>query len=359
MTFKLTCSALAIYFFSCTGAPEKTKPVTEDITESVYASGIIKAKNQYEVFTTVTGVINKVLVAENDLVNVGTPLAVISNEASKIARENALLSANFSRVSSNREKLTDVQNSIVLEHSKYISDSAMYKRQEALWNQNIGSRFELEQKELAYKNSKTAYESSKLKYSDLLKQLRFNAEQSNNNLAISKNNERDFTVKSEINGKVYALYREPGELVNPQVALGLVGESDSFLLELQVDEYDIAKIRVGQQLMVSMNSYKGKVFEARIAKIFPLMNEHTKSFSVEAKFVTQPPLLYPNLTAEANIIIQAKSKAMTIPRNYLINDSFVLVGKNQKKAVTTGLKDYQKVEILRGLTPQEIIYKPQ
>jgi HlyD family secretion protein len=88
------------------------------------------------------------------------------------------------------------------------------------------------------------------------------------------------------------------------------------------------------------------------------MNERTRSFTVEAGFVTRPPTLYPNLTAEANILIQVKKQALTIPRAYLLEETYVLREDNQKVKVATGVKDYQKVEILSGLTAGDIIVKP-
>jgi multidrug efflux pump subunit AcrA (membrane-fusion protein) len=344
---------------SCGNNAEKTNPLVSNITESVYASGIIKTKNQYQVFPTVSGIIKTILVTENDIVKKGSPLLLISNETSRISRENASLAASYSDLGSNEEKLADLRNNIAFAQSRFQNDSAIFKRQQSLWEQNIGSRLDLEQKELAYKNSATALASAKMKYSDVRKQLTFNSLQSKNNLAISKKNEGDFTIRSEINGKVYSLYREPGEIVNPQTALALVGDASVFLLELQVDEYDISKIREGQSVLVSMDSYKGQVFKATVSKIYPTMNERSKSFSVEAVFLTQPPVLYPNLTAEANIVIQEKKRAITIPVNYLVNDSTVLISKNKTRVVKTGLKDYQKVEILNGLTAGDIIYKPQ
>jgi multidrug efflux pump subunit AcrA (membrane-fusion protein) len=343
---------------SCGKNVEKINPSVGDITESVYASGIIKTKNQYQVFPTVTGIIKTILVTENDVVKNGSPLVLISNEASRINRENASLAATYSDLGSNTEKLADLQNNIAFAQSRFQNDSAIYKRQQSLWEQNIGSKLDLEQKELAFKNSRTALESAKMKYRDVRKQLTFTSLQSKNNLAISKKNEGDFTIRSEIDGKVYSLYREAGEIVNPQTALALVGDANVFLLELQVDEYDIAKIREGQAVLVSMDSYKGQVFEAKVTKIYPAMNERSKSFSVEAVFVTQPPVLYPNLTAEANIVIQSKKRALTIPVNFLVNDSTVLVSKSKTRVVTTGLKDYQKVEIINGLTAADVIYKP-
>ena len=66
--------------------------------------------------------------------------------------------------------------------------------------------------------------------------------------------------------------------------------------------------------------------------------------------------LYPNLTAEANIIIQTKKQAITIPKTYLIDNSYVLVDGDERRKVKIGLLDYQKVEILEGLKAGETIY---
>jgi hypothetical protein len=88
----------------------------------------------------------------------------------------------------------------------------------------------------------------------------------------------------------------------------------------------------------------------------PYMNERTRTFTVEATFAQQPPRLFPNLTAEANIVIRSKDVALTIPRSYLLPDTSVMVSEKEKRKVEIGLKDYQKVEILRGLQEGETIY---
>ncbi len=350
---------VVLFFFSCHQKYEKTKPVEASMTEAVYASGIIKAKNQYQVFSTVNGVISKIFATENDLVKKGSPIIAVSDKASAINSENALLTAQYSEVNANQDKLHDLQNDIDLARSKYENDSMIYKRQQNLWNENIGTRIELEQKQLAFKNALNVFKSTKIKYDDLLRQLKYNERQSRNNLAISQSKVGDLTIRSEIDGKIYSLPKEVGEMVSPQTSLALIGDASSFLMELQVDEYDIVKISLGQKVLVIMDSYKGKAFEGRITKIDPLMNDRTKSFSVEAEFIKQPEVLYPNLTVEANIIIQTKQKALLIPRNYLVNDSIVLVEKDKKRVVITGLKDYKQVEILKGLTTDDVIYKPE
>jgi hypothetical protein len=88
------------------------------------------------------------------------------------------------------------------------------------------------------------------------------------------------------------------------------------------------------------------------------MNERSRSFTVEAAFKKRPSALYPNLSAEANIIIQTKQKALTIPRTYIVDDSYVFTSKKEKKKIITGLKDYQKAEVVSGLSENDVIYKP-
>ena len=147
-------------------------------------------------------------------------------------------------------------------------------------------------------------------------------------------------------------------MANSQSPMAIIGDATAFSIEMKVDEYDIARIRQGQKVLFTMYSYKGEVFEATIEKIEPLMDESSRSFTVDAVFVTKPPVLYPNLSVEANIVIRSKEKALTIPRSYLIGDSMVKMGKGKIRKVVVGLKDYQKVEIVSGLTAQDIIYKP-
>jgi len=359
MKNRLAYLVLSLVLFACNPKLEKTTPQKGTITSAVYGAGIVKSRNQYQVYSTVSGIINKIFVTENDLVKKGSPIMLLTDLPSKLNRENSDLSAQYADLHMNEDKLLDLKNNIGLAASKYSNDSLDFKRQQNLWTQGIGSKLELEQKELTAQSSKISLESAKIKYDDLRKQLELADRQSKNNLAISRSRENDFMIKSGVDGKVYFIYPKLGEIINPQTVLAIVGDATAFYLELNIDEYDIVKVKLGQKILITMDSYKNEVFEARVSKIDPLMNERTKTFLIEADFIKPPPTLYPNLTVEANIVIQTKENAITIPRNYLINDSFVLINKKETRAVKTGIMDYQRVEITEGLSQNEVIYKPK
>jgi HlyD family secretion protein len=352
--FCLVC----ILCFSCKNKQEKISPIEEKITESVYASGIVKSKNQYQVFSAVNGLIANILVTEGDVVKQGDALMYITNTTAKLNTENAKLAADYASINANKERLSELKITIETAKAKMDNDALLLERQKNLWLQQIGTRNELEQRELAFKNSKNNYEAAKLRFAEMEKQINFQEKQAQKNVQISSAIAGDYTIKSNVNGKVYNVLKEKGEMVNSQTAVALIGDSKDFMLELQVDEYDITKVKLAQKILISMDSYKGQVFEATVVKINPSMNERSKSFTIEAIFISPPATLYPNLTCEANIVIQQKEKAITIPRDYLLTGDFVLLENKEKRKVTVGLKDYQKAEIVNGLTVKDVLIKP-
>jgi multidrug efflux pump subunit AcrA (membrane-fusion protein) len=351
--------AVATILPSCNrGKEELVKPAIQNITESVYASGIVKSRNQYQVFSTVTGIISKIWVSEGDVVRKGDVIITLVDETPKLTRENARLAATYSSVSLNTDRLNELKATIELARATMQNDSVLFARQQNLWKEGIGTRNELEQRELAWKNSETAYQAARLRYSNLKKDIDFAAQQSVKNLEIVNSVNEDYTLKARQDGKVYNILKEPLEIVDTQTPIAVIGDENDFLMQLQVDEYDISKLSLGQKVFVSMDSHPQQVFDAVVTKIQPMMNDRSRSFEVEAWFTSPPPQLYPNLTVEANILIGTKNNVLTIPRTYLLDNDQVLLESGEKRKVVTGLKDYQLVEIISGLSKDDTIRKP-
>lgn len=353
--------SLFIALSGCSKKQESIKPQIKTITESVYASGIIKARQQYQVFAKVNGILKTVYVTEGGSVKKGDPLFLIENQTSALNAENARLALKLSaeNAGGGSNVLRELEAALSLAAEKLRNDSSMYFRQLNLWKQNVGSKTELEQRELAYKASRSGYLSALSRYRQTRKQLRTDYELARNNFRLNKELESDYTVRSETDGLVYDILKEKGEMVNPQSPIAVLGKTDDFLLELQVDEYDVARLSPGQQVLVTMDSYKGRIFKAQVSKIYPIMNERSRTFKVEAIFTSAPPRLFPNLTLEANIIIQTRKNALVIPRDYLQDSEHVLIEPDKIQQVKTGLMDYQFVEITQGLDTNRLIYKPR
>ncbi|MBK6835171.1 MAG: efflux RND transporter periplasmic adaptor subunit [Bacteroidetes bacterium] len=345
---------------SCSKERVHIKPTISDITESVYASGKVKADQQYNVYSTVNGILQSILVKAGDSVSIGTQLFVLDNMTSELNSQNALLALQLSEENnkSSSDKLKEVESTVELAYQKYLLDSSLFVRQKKLFEQNVGSKLDLEQKQLNLTASRTNYESANARFKQLKTVLAKELKNAGLNYSISQKMANDFTIKSTVNGRIYDVLKEQGELITPQTQLAVVGSGTQFYIELEVDENDISKIRIGQEVVVNMDSYKDEVFTAKLTHIYPIMNERTHTFTVKAAFVEQPKVLYPNLSLEANIVLNTKKNAIVIPKEYLVDGKFVMISEDEKQEVKIGLKDYKKVEILSGLDSTQFIYKP-
>ena len=351
-------SICCAFVLSCSKKTPSITPEVKNITESVYASGFIKSKNQYDISGRTNGIIKKIFATEGTLVKKGDPIFQLENQDLRFVTENARLASSTADYSRNLDKLEDAKKAIDIASKKLANDSLLFQRQKNLWNQNIGSKVDFEQKELNFDNSKVVLAKSKTNYEDLNRQLKLISDQSKNNLEIAKLSEDDFIIRSEVDGVVYKVNREVGELINDADPAAVIG-TEEFIIELSVDELDIVKIKKGQTVFIRMDSYKSQVFEAEIIAINPMMNSRTRSFQVDALFTKKPGALFPNLTAEANILIQTKKEVLTIPRNYLLNDSTVVLEGGQPQKIETGLMDYDLVEIRSGIDKDTKIEVPK
>lgn len=349
-----------LFFISCKKKKTGIQPQMNTITESVYASGSVKALNQYTVYATVNGILNKINIKTGDKIQEGQILFELDNTTASLNAENAKLTQALSQENygNNSDKLKEAELGIKMAHDKMQLDESVYIRQKNLWEQNIGSKIDYEQKKLAYESSKTNYESLRSRYAQLKTQFQNDLKRSNINVAINQKQQNDFSIKSAVTGEVFDILKEKGDLISPQMPLAIIGKEAAYILELNISENDITKLKVGQPIIITMDSYKGETFEAIIDHIDPIMNERSRNFKVDALFTKAPPTLYPNLTVEANIIIQTKKNALIIPSEYLINGNTVLLEGDKKTAVKIGLRDYNNAEIIEGISKDDIIYKP-
>lgn len=352
---------LLFSIFSCSKNGDGIKPEVGTITESVYASGIIKAEDQYTVFSTVNGVLQKIYVEPGQSISKGQLLFGIESEKAQLNTENARLAYQLSQQNSRyiQDKIAEMELKVQTAKDKLAVDESIYLKNKNIKQYNIISEVDFERIELAYKNSKLNYESAQKQLVQLKIQLENDQKRNAINLKSSEKSESDFNVKSAFSGKLFDVLVKEGTLITPQNPLAVIGKENAFLMELEVDENDMVQIQIGQKAIVTMDSYPEKVFEAIIDKIYPIMDERSRTFKIEVHFVNPPEKLYPNLTVEGNIIIQTKKNALIIPRNYLLDNDYVLVDKDEKRKVKIGLGDYQKVEILEGLDKNEKIYMPK
>jgi len=352
---------LTFLFFSCKEKFEETTPTIGDITESVYASGIIKSENQYTVFSTVSGILNRIDVVAGQTIVKDQLLFELENDKAKLNTENARLTYQLSQNDNHyiQDKIAEMEIKVQLAREKLLVDKSFFDRNNRIKQYKVISEVDFEKVALAYKSSQLNLKTSQKQLAELKAQLKFEQNKNNILLQIGQKTQNDFQIKSAFSGELFDVLVKEGTLITLQIPLAIIGQKNAFLVELEVDENDMARVKLNQSVLITLDSYKNQVFDAKVDKIYPIMNKQSRTFKIEAHFINPPKKLYPNLSAEANIIIQTKKNAITIPKNYLLKGDSIQIGEKEKRKVKIGLSDYQKVEILEGLKPDETIYLPK
>lgn len=356
----VTVILISLFFFSCSESVEKITAKRAMLVESVYSSVIVQPDSLYKAYASVIGILDDNLVEEGDVVDAGTPIIRLINIAPELNAENAKLS--FEQARDNFYGPSAILNSLEKEIQsatlRLRNDSVNYHRQKRLWEQNIGSKLDYENRKLAYELSSNNLQLLKEDYDRTRKELSIQVTQALNNYRSSEYSSNEFTVHSKVDGTVYALYKQPGEIVNTVEPLALIGSSNNFIIELLVDEMDIVKLGLGKKTLVTLDAYGSQVFEAVVEKIYPAKDEASQTFKIEAVFLEKPPKLFPGLAGEANIIVAEKQDALIIPKEFLVDENHVLTQEGPVKIVT-GLQNLEHVEIISGIDENETLYKPE
>lgn len=359
--FKVLSVAIAgVILVSCSEERESYTVTSNKIVESVYSSVVIEPAHMYKVNATIPGDIDEIFVKAGDSIKAGEAILTIRDVQSRSSADNAKLAYELAKRNyrGDLNMLNDLKLELNNAAIKRQNDSLNYYRNKQLFERNAVTKVDLENSELMFTSSKNNHELIKNKIDRMAVDLKTSMEQAKNTYTSSLSRSNDAVVTNRLDGLVYDIYKEPGELVMTQETVAVVGSADEFVIKMLIDEVDITRVKVGQKIYVTLEAYDGQVFEARVTHITPKMDERTQTFSVDGVFVESPPKLYLGLTGEGNIVVDESVNSVVIPREYLKGTNKVETDAGEVE-VKTGIKSLSHVQILSGLKEGDKIYKPE
>jgi multidrug resistance efflux pump len=344
----------------CGNKNEFVQPRLKPLVEAVYASGNIVAENEYQAFAQVDGYVEDKLVNDGDLVKKGDALYLIQADQQTaryhIARENYELALKNLRDDS--PVLAELKATLTSAKTKLQFDSINFLRYANLMKNNATSRAEYDRMKLTYENAKNDFQSAKSRYNRTRDQLQLELQNAENQYRIARDESARYTIRSQINGRVFKTFKEKGELIRRSEVVAVLGSSDSFYLQLNVDELDIQRIKTGQPVVVRIDAYPDKIFKATISKIYPLVDARQQSFRVDATLDEKLPGTYSGLALEGNIIIRENPSAMVIPKSALLPGDSVIVQHStgiKKIKITKGITTIDEVEVVAGIDTASLV----
>ncbi len=150
----------------------------------------------------------------------------------------------------------------------------------------------------------------------------------------------------------------PGVFIPPVIDLI---NAESLYVAAPIDEADVARIRVGMPARITMDAFRGRAFSGHLTFVSSYVEtrqEQNRTLTVEAVFDEEelPENLLPGLSADIEVILDAREDVLRIPTFALLEGDRVLAARSGKLVsvpLEVGIRNWEYAEIREGIAEGE------
>ena len=321
---------------------ETERPFYTSIVKEVVATGKLNPEDEIELKPQVSGIIDKILVEEGDVVKRGDLIARIR----VVPNEQAVISAN-SRINSAR--------------LSYNNAKTLFDRSKKLFEKGVISKQDFENSELSMEQPKEGLTQSQNDYKIIKKGTLTGGSAANTN------------IFAQISGTILEIpVREGNQVIesnnfNPGTTIATVADMTIMIFEGQVDETEVSKIEEGSEIKIVLGALEEEEFNAKLTFVAPKGIELAGAvqFKIKANVnIPQNVNVRAGYSANAIMEIGNKENILCIKEsllqfNRITDKPFVEIqqedGSYKSKNVEIGISDGINVEILEGVTENDKI----
>jgi len=366
------------------------------IIERVTASGTVQPEMEVKISPEVPGEIIELNIEEGDSVAMGALLVRIRPD-----NFESVVSRTLATLNQQRANLAQAEARAASAEAQFTQAQAAYERNKSLYEDEVISDADFETAESNYQVARQELESAKQSVEAArfaVKSAEASVEEARENLSLT-------SIYAPVGGIVSKLDVEQGERVvgtSQMAGTEMLRIADLNRMEVRVDvnENDIIRVNMGDTAIVDVDaySYMDKEFKGVVTSIASTANEKLTSeavteFEVRIRLLNEsyqdlmtdkgPYPFRPGMTASVDIITQKKERTLSVPLASVTtrpdtpptpseensedeqdDDSsfnqeetlrevvFRLKDDNtvERVYVTTGISDYENIEILEGLS---------
>ena len=142
-----------------------------------------------------------------------------------------------------------------------------------------------------------------------------------------------------------------------------VQSTKELIMNISIDEEDIAKVKVGQEVSITVNAYEDKTYTGTVKKINQIGTyaSNGSSFSAVVSFANDGEVKI-GMSGSCSITLEKAENVISVPIEAVQtknNEKYVVVkneeGTTQNVAITTGISNDAYVEVTSGLGGNETI----
>jgi HlyD family secretion protein len=271
-----------------------------DIVLSATATGSLEPKRKVTVGAEISGLIEEVMVEQNDRVTQGQPLARI--DTTRLENSLAQAEANLAQARAGLQQAKASLEEAELEE----------ERAKALFEKGSTSKQTLQQARAARKRAEAQVESS-----------RASIAQARASVKLQRTDLRKATIYSPVDGVVLARKVEPGNTVaaslqTPELFV-LAEDLSDMELHVGIDEADISLVEAGQSGTFTVDAWPDQTFEATVELVAlnPTVTNNVVTYTAELDVDNTERRLRPGMTATVTIQTGRRDDVLRVPNTAL------------------------------------------
>lgn len=311
---------------------------TGKISETITLTGALKAKEQVDVTPQLAGRLIQLTVDTGQSVTRGALVGVLQDDelAQQMERSKAAIAV--------------VDASIAQREAELNNAKVELERKRKLVEEGLLSRLELDALETRFRVSQSQLE--------LARAQRRQSEAEQRELAIRQSQMR---IYAPLSGVVSKRHVTVGALLNASTPLVTIVSVNPMVIMANVSEREIARIKRGALVGVTIDSLPGQNFSGRIMRIAPLLDPQTRNGQVEIEIPNRGGVLKGEMFARADLDLGSQRETVLLPRDALVYRGeqpgvYTIEAEKAKfRTVETGLTQADKVEVINGIKAGEVV----
>lgn len=350
------------------GTPVDTvEAIRGDILQTVVASGRIATPQRMSVGAVITGLVTRIPVDEGQAVRRGDVLIVLDDRDLRAAEAQA--EAAVAQADATIRRLRDLalpaaEQSLVQAQANLVLARQQYER-----NLDLKAKGFLSQSALDDSKRNLDVAESQLSAARLQVQTNRPAgsdfvlaqgalQQARANLAMTRARLDQTVIRAPANGTLIGRSVEPGEAVQPGRELMVLAPAGETQIIVQIDEKNLAQLKVGQRAIASADAYPRERFPAELFYINPGIDALRGSVEVKLRVPEPPVYLRQDMTVSVDIEVARHTNVVVVPSGAVADAAgdqpWVLAIDNHRAVrnpVKLGLRGEGRVEVVEGVNP--------
>ncbi len=338
---------------------------TGNIVQTVVASGRVETPLRVSIGSQITGTVAAIPVEEGQSVTAHQLLIALEDSEAKasVAAAQAAVVQAEARLKQIRDvALPTAEQALRRAQANLANSRKQYERMMDLAARKLVSQQQVDDaemnREIAESEVRTAQlqvESNRPTGSDYAV-ANTALEQARANLTAAQAKLRYTTIEAPVDGTLIARDVESGDVVQPGKTLMVLSPAGQTQLVVQIDEKNLASLKVGQPALGSADAYPDQQFRAEIVYINPAIDAERGSVEVKLKVPDAPEYLRQDMTVSVDIEVARRTGTLIVAAD-AIHDAtgaspWVMKrsnGRVQRQAVKLGARGSGEVEIVAGL----------